>query len=80
MVCEIEVDVKYCLLKVLDNEDGCYYVLRIVIDGDIRWLLKECCIVVRIFFDGCYLFVFFGKVYFFDFFIIICDKKFFIEK
>ncbi|CAF2375159.1 BnaCnng05670D [Brassica napus] len=80
MVRETEADAEYCPPKALDNEDGCYYALRIATDGDIRWLSKECCTAVRTLPDGCYLLAFPGKAYPLDFFTTICDKKFPIEK
>ncbi|WZY74521.1 hypothetical protein YC2023_006761 [Brassica napus] len=75
MVRETEADAEYCPPKALDNEDGCYYALRIATDGDIRWLSKECCTAVRTLPDGCYLLAFPGKAYPLDFFTTICDKK-----
>lgn len=54
---EVVVKVEYCLIVVIDKVLGCYDLLKLVVENDYRWLRKDCCKVVYLFFYYCLLFV-----------------------
>ncbi|XP_010446030.1 PREDICTED: uncharacterized protein LOC104728797 [Camelina sativa] len=54
-----------CFTTAIDNVPGCFYAVKLVADGDFRWISRECCDAVRTLPDTCYLEVVFGKCSYF---------------
>ncbi|XP_010485055.1 PREDICTED: uncharacterized protein LOC104763372 [Camelina sativa] len=65
-----------CFTTAIDNVPGCIYAVRLVADGDSRWISRECCDAVRTLPDTCYFEVVPGKAYPTNIFKSVCIYKY----